>query len=77
MSNERDSSLGVRFRPRQYKAAEDSRFHLISSNIRFGVVRQSGTGLFVVYNEQYETSHGGFPVLFRSLALKYSYLFNR
>ncbi|HEY3129184.1 MAG TPA: DUF5916 domain-containing protein [Acidobacteriota bacterium] len=55
----------------------NSRFHLISSNIRFGVVRQSGTGLFVVYNEQYETSHGSFPVLVRSLALKYSYLFNR
>jgi len=55
----------------------NSRFNLISSNIRFGLIRKSGSGLFFVYNEQYETLRGKFPVQDRSLALKYSYLFSR
>jgi hypothetical protein len=55
----------------------NSRFNLISSNIRFGMIRKSGTGLFLVYNEQYETLRGKFPVLDRSIAIKYSHMFSR
>lgn len=52
----------------------NSVLELISSNIRFGLLGKSGTGLYLVYNDQHETLHGDFPVLGRSLSIKYSHL---
>jgi len=50
--------------------------HEFSSNIRFGMTTTSGTGLYVVYNELYETPGEKFDPLQRALFVKYSYQFD-
>ncbi len=54
----------------------NSRSQQFSSNIRFGWTTTSGTGLFVVYNERYETPGESFDPLERTLLIKYSYQFD-
>ena len=54
----------------------NSRSQQFSSNIRFGWTTTSGTGLFVVYNESYETPGERFDPLQRALFVKYSYQFD-
>jgi hypothetical protein len=52
----------------QYNSAAD----IASANIRFNLLEQANTGLFVVYNEIWEKGH----VLNRSLTIKYTHIFN-
>lgn len=52
----------------QYNSAAD----LASTNIRFNLLEQANTGLFLVYNEVWEQGH----VLNRSLTLKYTHIIN-
>ena len=54
----------------------NSRSQQFSSNIRFGWTTTSGTGLFVVYNDRYETPGERFDPLERALFVKYSYQFD-
>ena len=54
----------------------NSRSHDFSNNIRFGWTTTSGTGLFVVYNESYETPGKRFAPTERALFVKYSHQFN-
>ncbi len=54
----------------------NSRSHEFSSNIRFGLTTTSGTGLFVVYNERYETPGERFDPLERAFFVKYSHQFD-
>ena len=58
----------------------------ISSNIRFAMLNRSGTGLFIVYNDQRNTTNftridpdTGFKtpdLVGRSFVVKYTYLFD-
>ena len=54
----------------------NSRSHDFSNNIRFGWTTNSGTGLFVVYNESYETPGKRFAPTERALFVKYSHQFD-
>ncbi|MCZ6767697.1 MAG: DUF5916 domain-containing protein, partial [Acidobacteria bacterium] len=54
----------------------NSRSQEFSSNIRFGLTNTSGTGLYVVYNETYETPGEAFDPLERAFFVKYSYEFD-
>ena len=54
----------------------NSRGQLFSSNIRLGLTTPSGTGLYVVYNDAYETPGERFDPLGRSFFVKYSYQFD-
>ncbi|MBI4483321.1 MAG: carbohydrate binding family 9 domain-containing protein [Acidobacteria bacterium] len=67
------------FSPRHFVQAllqYNDRFHLFTSNIRVGFIRTSGTGLFVVYNERYDTLEGVPGILNRALLVKYTRLFD-
>ena len=48
----------------------------LSSNIRFAVLDRSGTGLFLVFNEQRDTFVRGTEALGRSFVVKYTRLFD-
>jgi hypothetical protein len=73
-----DQHLG----PHQYNSQTSD----VSSNIRFALLNRSGTGLFVVYNDQRNTSDFTrvdsetglvYPtVIGRSFIVKYTYLFD-
>ena len=54
----------------------NSRGQLFSSNIRLGLTTPSGTGLFVVYNDAYQTPGERFDPLGRSFFVKYSHQFD-
>ncbi|MDA2934620.1 carbohydrate binding family 9 domain-containing protein [Acidobacteria bacterium AH-259-D05] len=54
----------------------NSRLHEFSSNIRLGLTNSSGTGLYVVYNESYDTPGETFDPLERAFFVKYSYQFD-
>ena len=54
----------------------NSRANQLSSNIRFGLLNTSGTGLYIVYNERYDTPGERFEPINRALFLKYSYQFD-
>ncbi len=54
----------------------NSRSQEFSSNIRFGLTNTAGTGLYVVYNETYETPGEAFDPLERAFFVKYSYEFD-
>jgi len=54
----------------------NSRSQEFSSNIRFGMTTTAGTGLYVVYNETYETPGEVFDPLERAFFVKYSYQFD-
>ena len=67
--------LSYSFRPRinlqsfiQYNSAAE----LWSANIRFNLLEQANTGLFVVYNETYENG----SVVNRGLTIKYTHMFD-
>ncbi|HRW99052.1 MAG TPA: DUF5916 domain-containing protein [Cyclobacteriaceae bacterium] len=67
--------LSYAFKPRvilqsflQYNSAAD----IFSANIRFNLLEQANTGLFVVYNEIWEKS----SVLNRSFTVKYTHIIN-
>ena len=52
----------------QYNSAAD----IISANIRFNLLEQANTGLFVVYNEIWD----GGNVASRSFTIKYTHIIN-
>ncbi|MBI2822996.1 MAG: carbohydrate binding family 9 domain-containing protein [Acidobacteria bacterium] len=54
----------------------NSRFNQFSANIRLGLIDAAGTGLYVVYNERYDTPGERFDPLNRALFIKYTYLFD-
>ena len=60
----------------------NDRAHLWSSNLRFGLLSDANTGLFIVYNDiqglgQTLSSHDYIPPgAGRTLTVKYSYLFD-
>lgn len=54
----------------------NSRGQMFSSNIRLGLTTRSGTGLYVVYNDNYTTPGERFDPLGRSLFIKYSHQFD-
>lgn len=67
--------LSYAFKPRlilqtflQYNSAAD----IISANVRFNLLEQANTGLFVVYNEIWD----GGSVLNRSFTIKYTHIIN-
>jgi len=47
-----------------------------SSNIRFGWTQPNGTGLYIVYNDSYQTPGETFDPLTRAFFVKYSYQFD-
>jgi hypothetical protein len=53
----------------------NSRGQLFSSNVRLGLTTPSGTGLFIVYNDAYQTPGERFDPLGRSFFVKYSHQF--
>jgi hypothetical protein len=55
----------------QYNEADD----VLSTNLRFSVLRTANSGLFVVYNE-FDERFAGAPPTGRELIVKYSYLFD-
>ena len=54
----------------------NSRGQLFSSNIRLGLTTPSGTGLYIVYNDAYQTPGERFDPLGRSFFVKYSHQFD-
>jgi len=54
----------------------NSRDQQFSSNIRLGWTKPSGTGLYIVYNNSYETPDERFDPLIRAFFVKYSYQFD-
>jgi hypothetical protein len=52
----------------QYNSAAD----IISANIRFNLLEQANTGLFVVYNEIWDSGN----IANRSLTVKYTHIIN-
>ncbi|MGI8784297.1 MAG: DUF5916 domain-containing protein [Acidobacteriota bacterium] len=60
----------------------NSQTRQFSSNVRFALINTSGTGLFIVYNERYDSSSDlgrgplGLSPLNRALFVKYTHLFD-
>ena len=54
----------------------NDRADLWSSNIRFGLISDANTGLFVVYNDIQELGSARTGSAGRTLTLKYSHLFD-
>ena len=71
--------LSYSFNPRRFVQAllqYNDRDQLWSTNLRFGWLQSSNTGLFVVFNQLRDTSDTGLGERDRSLIVKYSYLFD-
>jgi hypothetical protein len=55
----------------QYNEADD----VLSTNLRFSMLRTANSGLFVVFNE-FDERYPGAPPTGREVIVKYSYLFD-